>query len=136
MQDHLGAVMPRSRVVWGWVEFAGAFVAIVAVLGLISQWGSLYFVLFGGPARPPSDHEILVYNVTTGVAAVALAAAVTAAFLLGHKILLGVHIVGAFIALGVVVILAFPADRWQPPSGGNPLPADYHPCYSGANDCD
>lgn len=133
MQDQYGAVIARSRVVSGWVLAASTFIAAATVLMLVFQWASVYLTI--GGAESPTGSEVVEYNVTTGIAFFSIAAGIVTAMSLDRKALLALHVAGAFFALLVVVVLAFPSDRWTSGEGFSPAPGGQKPCYSGSRDC-
>ncbi len=108
-----------------------------AVSALVAHWFSVYFSISSSPRMASvRDGEIYVRSAAVAVA-VPIVALVIALFVRARSlvILCAVFIVGLSLA---ALIFAIPQNRFVPHHEiPTPKPANsnYHPCYSGSNDC-
>ena len=118
----------------GPLEITAALAAVGLTLATFWHGLTVYFCWSGCDA--PDDAEILVHRLLTAGLAVAVVTTLVTATLRRGRWVFVWHLAVAGLALVVALLTAMPpidGDGSQsPPPGPGP---DYHPCYSGSNDC-
>ena len=111
-------------------------VGAAAASALVSNWLNLYF-RFSPTTTPPTARDADSYLRSAGVVvAVPIVCLVIAIVVKARSlvVLSAVLLVGWALA---AVILAVPQGRFAPhPASPSPANSNYHPCYSGSNNCE
>ncbi len=89
--------------------------------------------LFDGPDESPA--AVHRYEVLLVVAAVLLVVALVTAARTGVRWVAFTSLTLVPVVLLAAYVFAVPQGRWHDDGGSGPLPANYHPCYSGTDSC-
>jgi len=92
------------------------------------------FRLWGGPEETPAS--VHTYEALLVAAGVLLVASIVLAVRTGVRWVAFTALTMVPIVLVAAYLFSVPQGRWHQDGGSGPLPADYHPCYSGSGSCD
>ncbi len=124
----------RSGAVARGLEVGCLGLGVVLIVALFFQYLDIYFMMFDTkPVVTPYDEHRYLVTVTACVALLVIGA--VAALVGGHPRVFVLGLVLLVVGLLAAALFAVPTGRWSPePADVGPGP-DYHPCYSGSNDC-
>lgn len=89
--------------------------------------------LFDGPDESPA--AVHRYEALLVAAGLLLVAALVLAVRTGVRWVAFASLTVVPVVLVVAYVFSVPQDRWHVDGGSGPLPANYHPCYSGTDSC-
>jgi hypothetical protein len=125
---------PQVSPVNTWLQVGVILASIFLCLMIAYNFFRSYFSIEG--TAVPSQQNELDYKLFAAFAIGVPLVGSIYAFATRRWVFGSVHVVLVVVSLLFAYVLSVPVYEWFPKPVEHHLPSDYHPCYSGANNCD
>ncbi|MCU1420364.1 MAG: hypothetical protein JWN36_15 [Microbacteriaceae bacterium] len=116
------------------VSGAGVIGQLLVLPALVVTWLGVYLVFFGEQPKVTAA-ATLHWALISGIAVVVSAGLIVVAALARVRGLVITHSALLLVIVGFALFFAVPRIDLHDLQPSQPLPSNYHPCYSGSNEC-